>query len=70
MRDDIAVQVEHIAEVAARGLDAATDTIPAAMRLLAAVQALRQVGQLTDALAQDIGAIPARSVNEWEGRDG
>jgi hypothetical protein len=66
---DIAVQLEQITEIAARGLDAATDTIPAAMRLLAAVQALRKVGQLSDTLAQDLGAIPVRSVNEWEGRN-
>lgn len=68
---DIAAQLEQIALTASAGLDAATDTIPAAMRLLAAVQALRKVGQLADALAQDMGSIPVRMPSEWEGlRDG
>lgn len=70
MRDVIAAQLEQIALTASAGLDAATDTIPATMRLLAAVQALRKVGQLADALAQDIGSIPVRLPREWEDRHG
>lgn len=63
---DMAIQLEQIAHVASQGLDAATDTVPSSMRLLAAVQALRKVGQMVDELAERLGTVPVRMPEEWQ----